>query len=119
MSDGAIAHHALDVVLADGNEVADGHRERAEYGEGGTPVEAESVGGEGDVEDAEDYGESCRLACHGQELRYGRGSAFVHVGRPHLEGDAGNLEAEAGDHQDDAEHEGTAAEGGAAAEVAA
>ena len=113
MGDGAVGEHALDVALRDGDEVADGHGGGREAGEEQPPIDVERA--EGGVEDAEDDGEPGRLAGDGEERGDGRGRAFVDVGDPHLEGDGGDLEAEARHHEHHAQQEDRRAEGLAAA----
>src|SRR5262245_22427520 len=56
-------------------------------------------------ENAKEKGKGCRFGTCGEEGSDGRGSAFVNVGSPNLEGSSGDFEAEADEDASEAEFE--------------
>ncbi|MNZ81965.1 hypothetical protein D3C78_1006520 [compost metagenome] len=99
MGDGGIAEQALDVVLHQGQQVAEQDRGDGDHGQ--QVVQPAAGGGRGHLVQAQQHGEHGHLAGGGQEGRHRRRGAFVHVRGPEVEGDQGELEGQADEHHAD------------------
>ena len=99
LGDRRIGQQPDEVRLAQGDEVADRHRQRRQHPEDRRPhvVAAE----EPDVEQLEKGHEPSGLGRDRQEGGDRRGGALVRVGRPEVEGHRGDLEREADDDEED------------------
>ena len=96
-----VGQQAHDVGLAQGDEVADGHRERRQHPEHRTPHVGTAE--EADVDQEQEGDEPARLRRHRQERGHRRRRTLVGVGRPEVEGHGRNLESEANGDEEDAE----------------
>ncbi|MCY1362271.1 hypothetical protein D9M69_489780 [compost metagenome] len=101
MGDGGIAEQALDVVLHQGQQVAEQDRGDGDHGQ--QVVQPAAGGGRGQLVQAQQHGEHGDLAGGGQEGGHRRRGAFVHVRGPEVEGHQGQLERQADQHHADAE----------------
>ncbi len=93
VGDRRIGEHALDAVLAQSTQVADGHRER-----GHDPNQQQPMGVQlriGAVGQAQEHGEGSDLGPGGHQGDHRGRRALIHVGSPDLEGRGRNLEAKA------------------------
>ena len=99
LADARVGEHAHDVRLAQGEHVADGHRQRREHPHE-RPVDVVERGER--EEDHEHEGdEAGRLRRDGQERGHRQRRALVGVGRPRVERHGRHLEPEAGDDEHD------------------
>ncbi len=105
LADGGPGEEAYSAVrarglLAQGTDVADGHRERGQGGQGRAPDVG--VRREGDDGDEDEAGEADSLADDRQIGGDRQRRPHVGVGYPEVEGDGGCLEGEADEGEDDA-----------------
>ena len=96
VGNGGIGQHALDVVLAQSGEVADGHGEDGDDPHQGLPHAVEH--GEAREEQADEDGEGGNLGRSRQEGYDGGWCAFIDVRGPDVEGSGGDFEEDA-DHE--------------------
>ncbi len=100
MGDGAVAEEADDVGLAEGDEVADRHRQGGQDPDGRAPDVAQL--GERQEAHRQQPHEPRRLGAHRQVGGHRGGRPLVGVGGPEVEGHGRHLEGEAPQHQQDA-----------------
>ena len=93
MGDRGVGEHPLDVVLRQGHQVAERHRQRGQDEDHDHPFLAKRK--ERLRKDTQHHRERPHLRAHGQVARHGRGRALVGVGRPVVERDGGHLERDA------------------------
>ena len=98
--DRRVGEHPLDIGLHQRGQVARRHRQHRHHPQHHRPVRAERP--QVDHEDAQEAGKRRDLHAHRHESRDRRRRALVGVGRPHMEGHGGDLEAEADQQQADA-----------------
>ena len=103
VGDRGVRQHPLDVVLGDGHEVAERHRQRREDEDHDDPLVLER--GQGLGEDPQDEGERADLGPDGEVAGDRRGRALVGVGCPVVEGHGRDLEGDAGRQQGEAHRE--------------
>ena len=97
VGDGRVGQHALDVLLAERGEIADGHGEDGNDPEQRRPDGAEI--GEHLIDHAEKQSEGGGFGRGREQGDDRRGRAFVDVGRPDVERRCGNLEENADQHE--------------------
>ena len=91
LRDGGITHHALQVGLRNGAQVA--HQQRSRSHQGHDEFNGGQCG-EGSQNDAE-QGEAGHLGGHGEESRHWSGCALVYVRNPQLHGNRADFEGRA------------------------
>jgi len=111
--DAGVGEQALHARLEDGGQAAE------QDGDGGTDEEevrdlAGDAGaiGEQSVDDASEDDEAGGLGTDGKEGGDGSGRALIHIRHPHVEGRGGDLEAECGEEEGDAEEKDALVDGG-------
>ena len=97
MGDGGVGQHALDVLLAESGEIADGHGEDRDDPQQRRPERAEM--GKHLIDDAQEQGEGGGFGCGGEQGDDRRGRAFVDIGRPDVEGRGGDFEENSDQHK--------------------
>ena len=113
VADGRIREHALEIALRDGDHVAEHHRQHGERRQHVRPRGADAA--HAVREQPERQRERGELRHRGQEQRYARGRAGVHVGHPHVERHRAELERDCDDEEHETQHD---AEAGLPAAIA-
>ena len=101
--DRGIGHQALDVRLADRREGAEHHGRDGDENDDLLPVDRDRLERLG--HDANEHRHGRHLGRGREEGRHRRRRALVDVGRPHVERHGGDLEGDAGQHEDEAENQ--------------
>lgn len=104
LRDGGEGHETLEVFLADGEEVGHGDGGDDNPEEAFAPEAEEGIGTEHFHQDGHEHEGGGALGDDAQITGNDGRSSLIGVGRPEMEGHEGNLEAETGDEEHEAEH---------------
>ena len=97
MTDRGVSQHALDILLGDGNEVADDDREHRQEHDHRAPGFVQSA--EAVDQNSENQREGSQLGCRSQVQSHGGSSTLIHVRQPHVERHRAELERNADDQE--------------------